>query len=660
MSYPLGTVVQGSTSWTETITSTGTWTAPTDGTNGFHIASMSIEVIGGGGSGGATSGVGGTTPGAGGGGGAYSKLNSFSPTAGTNYTATVGAVAGDSWFSTTGTVLAKGGTTASTTTAGTGGAAASGVGDTKFSGGAGGAGSGVTGGGGGGGAGSTGNGNPASTTTAGAAKTVGGGAGGAAGAGGSVQGGAGGGASALGSAGGGARGYIVLTYNKVYASNPTESVGAPTDAVTRSTTVRRSVLEGDGGTTSAYATTILADSPALYWKLNESGAASSTYADSTGNGNTGHQYLVPAQSVSGAIINSTDTGVHLSGDLNSLIYANSYNPWVAGAVRTYEMWLWLDRSQIQNYPMSFSGGHGAGLDSAYSFWGTGGASGFATLSVNFSPAGNQAGRTIQTWNNAIPAGPNGDSTDQWVHQVIVHDDTAKTATLYINGVSQGQKTGLNALVSNDILRLAHWFENSIIFGKWQGKYDEVAVYESALTATQIKNHYLAGIANQVTDSVSRQYAANRTLSESISAPTDAVSRTFIGSRTLTENVAAPTDSVGRLTVTNRTITENVTAPADSVARVLQSNRTITENIDAPTDSVSRTASFNRTQTENVDAPTDVLSRQTNLGRTITENVDAPIDVVARHASFSRNPTEVLPGAGGGTTIVKRPTYIFDD
>lgn len=657
MAYPLGTVVQGSTSWTETITSTGTWTAPTDATNGFHIASMSIEVIGGGGNGGATSG-GGTTAGAGGGGGAYSKLNSFNPgTTGTNYTATVGGVAGDTWFSTTGTVLAKAGQTATTTTAGTGGQAASGVGDTKFNGGNGGAASGTTGGGGGGGAGSTGAGNNAVTTTPGAAKTVGGGAGGAAGAGGGFQGGAGGGASILGSAGGGARGYIVLTYNKVYASNPTESVGAPTDAVARSTVLRRTVLESEGATSSTYASTVLADSPALYWKLNESGASgTNVYADSSGNGNLGSQYLVAGQSVPGAIINSSDTAVHLSGDVNSLIFAPIYNPFVAGSQRTFEMWIWRDYPNNAGFFMTFAGGHGAGTDSAYCFWGTGGG-GFALGTVDFSPNGNNAG-TKATWTNAIPLGPNGDTSGQWIHQVVTYDDSAHVAELFINGVSQGQKTGLSTYVSNDVLRIGHWFESNVIFGHLPAAYDEIAVYPSILSAARIKAHYLAGIANQVSDSVARTYSANRTATESISAPTDAVSRAFTGSRTATESIAAPTDSVARQTVQSRSLSESISAPTDSVARTLSANRAVSENVDAPTDSVVRAAQFNRNLTENVDAPTDTPSRQTNLNRAVTENVDAPTDSVARHASFNRNPTEQLPGPSSGNVI--RPIYLLDD
>lgn len=104
--------------------------------------------------------------GGGGGGGGYSRLNALSVTPGTIYTVTVGTGGGggaantngsagnDSWFSTSGTILAKGGGLgpASAGTGGAGGAAGSGIGDVTFTGGAGGDTATATGGAAGGGA----------------------------------------------------------------------------------------------------------------------------------------------------------------------------------------------------------------------------------------------------------------------------------------------------------------------------------------------------------------------------------------------------------------------------------------------------------------------------------------------------------------------------
>ena len=173
------------------------------------VTSITVECWGGGGRGGSTNG---DAYGGGGGGGAYSSSvltvsqgNTFNVTVGTGSTTT--AAGGDSWFSSTSTVLAKGGNSGPTAsgvqTGATGGAAGSGVGTIKYSGGNGANGntSGTDyGGGGGSSAGTAANGTTA-TNQNGATAPAGGGNGGngryntdGAGSAGSIPGGGGGGA----------------------------------------------------------------------------------------------------------------------------------------------------------------------------------------------------------------------------------------------------------------------------------------------------------------------------------------------------------------------------------------------------------------------------------------------------------------------------------
>src|SRR3989344_5535274 len=129
---------------TETFTSTTTWTAPPG------VTSVQAEVWGGGGGGGGQALD--SDGGGGGGGGAYSRENSATVAPGNVYTVTVGSAGtgstgctastagGDSWFISTATVLAKGGSPGACSTGtppvgGAGGASGSGVGDAVFSGG---------------------------------------------------------------------------------------------------------------------------------------------------------------------------------------------------------------------------------------------------------------------------------------------------------------------------------------------------------------------------------------------------------------------------------------------------------------------------------------------------------------------------------------------
>lgn len=203
---------------TDTYTASDTWTCPAG------VTSVDVECWGGGGGGYAGSDTGGA------GGGAYSKKTGIAVTPTTGYTVTVGAggnqglspqAGGDSWFSTSGTVLAKGGSAALTSgpSGQPGGDAESGIGDTKFSGGTGGNAAGDNGGAGGGGAGNAANGGNGSGTTGGTGGSIGGGNGGAGGtpgnngSNGSTLGGGGGTVGIVGSLGGnGARGEVRITY----------------------------------------------------------------------------------------------------------------------------------------------------------------------------------------------------------------------------------------------------------------------------------------------------------------------------------------------------------------------------------------------------------------------------------------------------------------
>lgn len=208
---------------TDTFNSSTTWTAPAG------VTSVIVEAWGGGAGGGTGSNAYG-----GGGGGAYSS-GTVSVTAGNNYTVSVGlggapiSNGGDSWFSTSGTVMAKGGVKGLDDTGGAGGDASSGVGTTKFSGGSGGnvSNNGRGGGGGGGSATSTANGGNGSSGSgnAGGAGGSGQGAGGAGGnsganngGDGTAPGGGGGGGGSTGSSGSGAAGRITLTYPLISVS----------------------------------------------------------------------------------------------------------------------------------------------------------------------------------------------------------------------------------------------------------------------------------------------------------------------------------------------------------------------------------------------------------------------------------------------------------
>ncbi len=138
----------GAQAVTDTLTASGTWTAPAG------VTSVDVEIWGGGGAGGGNPDK--SDGGGGGGGGAYARTTSIPVVPNTVYTVTVGTggtggtgtggAGGDSWFINTTTILAKGGgggrepASGAGGSGGAGGTAAASVGTTKFSGGNGGTG----------------------------------------------------------------------------------------------------------------------------------------------------------------------------------------------------------------------------------------------------------------------------------------------------------------------------------------------------------------------------------------------------------------------------------------------------------------------------------------------------------------------------------------
>jgi Big-like domain-containing protein len=282
----LAVILSSSVAWATTnlFTASGTWTCPAS------VTIVTVECWGGGGAGGSaqttSSGTASTsTAGGGGAGGAYAKKASISVTSGNGYTVTVGAAGiapalpptdgahgdgGDSWFSSTSTVLAKGGgggisKNAARPAQGAKGTCPSGsVGDVINLGGSGADGNGASGtqasgGGGGSGGTSTSGNNGGSPNVQSAATAVSGGGVGGAGAqgssavgssGGSPSGGGGGGlasANSTGELGGnGSGGKVLLTYQATYYSK-----GSLDPGLTSSWTTAR---DGSGSNPSDFTT----------------------------------------------------------------------------------------------------------------------------------------------------------------------------------------------------------------------------------------------------------------------------------------------------------------------------------------------------------------------------------------------------------------------
>ena len=246
-----------------------------------------------------------------------------------------------------------------------------------------------------------------------------------------------------------------------------------------------------------YPTTILADHPVAYYRLEEP-SGSATVADSSGNGLTGYVNYVtqgdnvtvyPQLGLAGIDTNSalfaTSTGTG-QGDID-VPYSPLFNPTtngVNGAPFSAELWVEAIKQ---------SSGYAVPLDD----------------SCNFSqppPYNNSAGWNFyqtagpgSTWSFSLRPNPgfvgNGPAVilGQWTHLVLAYDGT--NAYFYVNGVAAGTYAVPQYLANpgtgsdSDLLMGQGPNTGQIAF---DGGIDEVAIYTNALSAAQVRTHYMVG------------------------------------------------------------------------------------------------------------------------------------------------------------------------
>ena len=224
-----------------------------------------------------------------------------------------------------------------------------------------------------------------------------------------------------------------------------------------------------------YVNEVIADSPALYWRLGESSGTNAN--DETANNRDGTYVGTPTLAAAGALNGDSNTAVDLDGTDDCI--TSTYDPFAADTIRTFEGWAYRDTS--------------SGIDAIF-----GGDTGSVHPVLRLASGSNDVvffpavGSAALTWAAAWPG--NG----QWVHWVLVFNESAgtlngysaETASLYING----------ALVSSQAIATAYNLTSgNFCVGKrgaaadfFDGKHDEIAVYESGLSAARIKLHYDAG------------------------------------------------------------------------------------------------------------------------------------------------------------------------
>jgi len=211
-----------------------------------------------------------------------------------------------------------------------------------------------------------------------------------------------------------------------------------------------------------------------YWNFNE--GTSTSAGDSSGNSNTG--------SISGATwvagkrgkaldFNGSSQYVEIA-DNSALDMASSYSvaAWVYADTLTR-----TDTATWDSIITKGTSGEGAAENHNY-LLAYNAASGFGTVNRWLFVLENSVGSNCNLLGNAAA------NTGQWYHVVGVFDDTLNTSTLYVDGAQQNQVACSLTPNTNDLpVRIGKDQNSSGNY--WNGKIDDVRIYNRALSAAEV-------------------------------------------------------------------------------------------------------------------------------------------------------------------------------
>jgi RHS repeat-associated protein len=227
------------------------------------------------------------------------------------------------------------------------------------------------------------------------------------------------------------------------------------------------------GPTSTYSSTVLGDGPATYYRLSDGGPAA---ADSSGHGQVAY-YSGGTQGSPGAVANDSDAAWSTGGTGYIKLWGATGIP-TGTSARSFEAWV-STTSTSDQVIVSYGGSNNAYCN--YQESGLGTANGNqVTFLVNYdcnggySPLRFTASKTI--------------SDGHWHHLAATWDGT--TVTAYLDGQSLGTQSYSSSLgpLTSDGVQIGRETDARRNFN---GTIDELAVYPSTLSASQVLAHFNA-------------------------------------------------------------------------------------------------------------------------------------------------------------------------
>ena len=271
---------------------------------------------------------------------------------------------------------------------------------------------------------------------------------------------------------------------------------------TNSTTLTLTVISPP---VESYPSAVLADSPSGYWRLNEADNGSGN------NGAVAHDYRGGRDGSYSNTINAV-TGYNPIADTDTAMSVGTLGPancYVAD-IRDVDFGR---ATNAPNKPFSIEAwayGGAQAVDSAivtkgYNgilLAGTGTGSEQFTLCVAGTPrtfrflVRDSAGNGHVAQSAITPYDPLNSSVAQWHHLVGVCDQAAGKVYLYVDGILAGTgdlpaNVGIEAQPLNMTIGARKSSGATEFDNQWNGKVDDVAVYNTALSAGQVQSHFYA-------------------------------------------------------------------------------------------------------------------------------------------------------------------------
>jgi uncharacterized delta-60 repeat protein len=236
------------------------------------------------------------------------------------------------------------------------------------------------------------------------------------------------------------------------------------------------VAQNDPG--GVYSESILDLNPLSYWRLGESSGTTAVDLGSAGNNGT---YQGTTLGTTGSLVNDTNTSVDFSG-AGRYVDVGSFN--IAGTGLTLMGWINPDDfEESESRIISKANGHGSSQHN----WMLSTIKSGDEYHLRFRLKAGGTTETLAASSGALSAG-------QWQLATATYDEATGKMAIYLNGKEVGSMIHtVGGAITNSANNVYIGANPDDVYRPFDGLIDEVAIFENALSATQIEMLYSQGV-----------------------------------------------------------------------------------------------------------------------------------------------------------------------